>query len=73
MNSPTFSQFIDAIRRADAGAVRNLLHAACDSGHIELSRRLLEAGMHRDAQDEQGRTPRERALAQGHHDLAALL
>jgi ankyrin repeat protein len=52
---------------------RLLLHAACDSGHIELSRRLLEAGMHRDAQDEQGRTPRERALAQGHHDLAALL
>lgn len=53
---------------------RHLLHAACDSGHVELCQRLLlEAGMHRDAQDEQGRTPRERALAQGHHELAALL
>lgn len=52
---------------------RHLLHTASDSGHMELCQRLLAAGMCREAQDEQGRTPRERALAQGHHKVAALL
>ncbi len=50
-----------------------LLHTSCDSGHIELCQRLVGAGMRLDVIDEQNRTPRERALAQGHGDLVALL
>jgi uncharacterized protein len=52
---------------------RLLLHTASDRGHTELCQHLIEAGMRRNDKDTQGRTPHERALAQGHVHLAALL
>jgi len=36
---------------------RTALHAACESGHVEIARALIIAGADREARDDLGRTP----------------
>ena len=49
------------------------LHWACDAGHMEVARCLLEYGAAPDAQNVDGSTPMHMACVCEHHELARLL
>ncbi|EOD30835.1 hypothetical protein EMIHUDRAFT_365236, partial [Emiliania huxleyi CCMP1516] len=49
------------------------LHVACQQGHVECARLLLEAGAAIDQADEQGATPLFAACQDGHLEVAKLL
>ena len=49
------------------------LHAACARGHEHVVAMLLVAGARPEGRDEDGLTPPERALQQGHHDCVTVI
>lgn len=51
----------------------SLLHWACDRGHLEVVKLLLDRGADSDAKDAEGQTPLHYAASCGHQQVAELL
>jgi len=49
------------------------LHLACEQGHVEVVRRLIESGANKDLADKYGETPLHIACIEGHLEVARLL
>jgi ankyrin repeat protein len=49
------------------------MHAACDSGHVEVVKFLLASGAAADPVASTGATPLQRAAETGHLDIVELL
>ncbi|KAK8783496.1 hypothetical protein V5799_010140 [Amblyomma americanum] len=51
----------------------SLLHWACDRGHLEVVKLLLDRGADPEAKDAEGQTPLHYAASCGHQQVAELL